>query len=250
MKNLVNKFLFRFINVALFSLIFIFFALTSYIVINAQNIPQIELSKLLVKPNGTISQALFSPDNDIQTVLVNMINQEKEGIKIAIFCFTQKATSNALLKAQERGVKIEIVADREFAINRASKVPFLANHRMPIWVFQNDQNHMYTPLMHDKFIIFKNNFNGKPLLWTGSYNFTLQANERNQENVIITDDIGLIDSFEKQFEVLKSRSLQISGPSTKYGYIEQQTDTNTQGSLPILYYRYLKDIILSLFRLK
>ena len=186
------------------------FAATSYVVLKSNN-SAIDLNKILVDAQGNVSKAFFSPDNDIQNILINIINQEQEGILLAIYCFTQKETANALINAYKRGVKVEVVSDREFAVNRSSKIPYLANQKIPVWVFQNDSNLMYTPLMHNKFIIFKKNFENKSLIWTGSYNFTQGANLRNQENVVILDNREIIEKFTEQFAILKSRSLQISG---------------------------------------
>ncbi len=62
--------------------------------------------------------------------------------------------------------------------------------------------------MHDKFAIF-----GGKLLWTGSFNFTYDADTSNQENVLLLDDAPAIKAFEEQFTALKRKG---SLPYTDY----------------------------------
>jgi len=48
--------------------------------------------------------------------------------------------------------------------------------------------------MHNKFAIIDNR-----LLLTGSYNWTASANSRNDENLMVIDDPGIIEIFQNQF---------------------------------------------------
>ena len=60
--------------------------------------------------------------------------------------------------------------------------------------------------MHNKFAIFAQNVKGKALIWTGSFNWTKSAHSANQENVVVLDSADIIESFRKQFKILKQRS--------------------------------------------
>lgn len=179
--------------------------------------------------NNIIGTALFSPDDNIQNSLIYLINNEKTEILTAIYTITQKDVAEAFVNASKRGVKLEFVVDRSYGSDRFSKVPLLANNRIPIWVCQSNPTDKYNALMHDKFCIFSNNIENKKLLWTGSYNFTQSANLRNQENVVILENEFLINKFKKQFENLKSRSLLISGKATDINF-EYNPDNNLESS--------------------
>jgi phosphatidylserine/phosphatidylglycerophosphate/cardiolipin synthase-like enzyme len=48
--------------------------------------------------------------------------------------------------------------------------------------------------MHNKFAIIDNR-----LLLTGSYNWTFSANNRNDENLMVIDDLEIIEIFQNQF---------------------------------------------------
>jgi phosphatidylserine/phosphatidylglycerophosphate/cardiolipin synthase-like enzyme len=169
------------------------------------------LKNELLDAEGRIAKVFFSPDDTIKETLIDLIAAEKKQILVAIYTFTQKDIAQALVQAHERGVRVEVVADRGYGSDRYSKVPLLANHKIPIWIYQTDQDERKSSLMHHKFCIFADNIQHKSLLWTGSYNFTQRATQRNQENVLIVDDQAIIKRFTEQFELLKTRSLLISG---------------------------------------
>lgn len=54
--------------------------------------------------------------------------------------------------------------------------------------------------MHHKFALF----DGR-LLANGSFNWTRSATERNEENLVVTDDADLVAGFARRFEALWGR---------------------------------------------
>ncbi len=169
------------------------------------------LSKLLFDEHKKIAQAFFSPDNDVRDLLISLINLEKKSISVAIYTLTDKKIADALLRAARRGVSVECVVDRAYGTDRHSKVHQLANAQIPVWVYRSALEERAASLMHNKFCIFEDSVEHRALVWTGSYNFTMRANDRNQENVVVLDNPAVVEKFRKQFAVLKKRSVQISG---------------------------------------
>jgi phosphatidylserine/phosphatidylglycerophosphate/cardiolipin synthase-like enzyme len=169
------------------------------------------LKQRLVAEDGTVAHAYFSPEDDLRSLLISLINAERKSIRFAIYTFTDAAIVQALLQAAQRGVAIEALVDRSYGHDKYSKVCKLANARIPVWVYQTSANEREAGLMHNKFCLFEENSEKKSLLWTGSYNFTNRASSKNQENIIILDTSSIIEAFSGYFERLKSHSLQISG---------------------------------------
>jgi phosphatidylserine/phosphatidylglycerophosphate/cardiolipin synthase-like enzyme len=60
-------------------------------------------------------------------------------------------------------------------------------------------------------MLFSQTVDDKALVWTGSYNFTQRASEKNEENVLIIENQALFEAYSKSFQRLKKKSLQISG---------------------------------------
>jgi phosphatidylserine/phosphatidylglycerophosphate/cardiolipin synthase-like enzyme len=173
------------------------------------------LKQNLIAEDGTVAHAYFSPEDDLRSLLISLINAECKSIRFAIYTFTDAAIAQALLQAAQRGVAIEALVDRSYGHDKYSKVCTLANAHIPVWVYQTAANEKEAGLMHNKFCLFEENAGKKSLLWTGSYNFTNRASSKNQENIIILDTPSIIESYSGYFARLKSHALQISGPAVQ-----------------------------------
>lgn len=151
-------------------------------------------------------QAYFSPDDGLQKVLLDLIANEKTSIKIAIFLFTNGDIAQALCKAKNQGIAIEIVTDPSCLTDKFNKVELLAQAGIPVYIYTPAENSsIYGSRMHHKFILFGNNKDNKKLLWFGSFNLTKTADLYNQEAVIVCDNQQLVTKFNLQFDVLKKR---------------------------------------------
>jgi phosphatidylserine/phosphatidylglycerophosphate/cardiolipin synthase-like enzyme len=196
-----------------FLAVFACFAALSYWVSHEDH--EAKLNKLLVDGNGRIEQAFFTPEDDVRSILISLIALEKKSLRIAIYTITDKEIAQALVHAAKRGVHVECVVDRGYGQDKYSKVALLANEGIAVWVYQTSMNEREMALMHNKFCLFEDTIQHKSLLWTGSFNFTNRASTRNRENVIILDSQKLWDHYQKQFAILKMRSIQISGKIQK-----------------------------------
>lgn len=159
----------------------------------------------LINHQGFVHKALFTPNDDVKTVLLGLIQAETKHISVAIFMFTEPEISKALVDAYARGVEVEIVADRSCAQTQWSKLQPLAQAGIPIYIWPPALE-ATRAIMHNKFIIFTATLGNRSLLWTGSYNFTKAASTMNQENALVLEDDNLILSYLAQFEHLKEIS--------------------------------------------
>lgn len=149
---------------------------------------------------------LFSPDDNVYDLLLALIDQEQEKINIAIFTFTDTIVVQALQKAHERGVIINIITDRSCVLDRYNKIDELYNMGIPIYVYNPAYNNKKVGIMHHKFIIFTKNVNNRSIVWTGSYNLTKSARWHNQENVVVFNRKAVVKRFVNQFIQLLKRA--------------------------------------------
>ncbi len=158
-------------------------------------------------PDGTSLQlALFSPDDNIRKTLIALIDSEQKQILIAIFSLTDSKIVKSLLAAHKRGVKVEVVADRSNADKRWAKIHKLAQAGIAVYLYPREPDPENYSIMHHKFALFSEAADKRNILLTGSYNFTNSASDCNQENVLLVDDTTVIERYQKQFKVLKSRA--------------------------------------------
>lgn len=164
------------------------------------------LAQMLQCDDGSFKQAFFSPDDNLQTILIGLIDHEKSSIKIAIFSFTNGAIAQALVNAHKRGVQVEIVTDISSMYDRFGKIRWLKEQGIKVYVYNPFNRTILNDIMHHKFVLFDNNIEDKALLWTGSANWTKSAKENNQENILVLDEPYLIARYARQFNLLKDRT--------------------------------------------
>ena len=141
----------------------------------------------------------FSPQDKIADKLITLIENEKESIDIAIYCFTHRGIAAALIAAKERGVKVEVVLD-PYSLKAKTAVSNMEAAGIPLYIWDPKRSApKKSAIMHDKFCIF-----GGKTVWTGSFNFTYKASASNAENVLVTDDTAVAANFKKQFQNLKT----------------------------------------------
>lgn len=171
--------------------------------------------------NCTIDEAYFSPEDDLQQKLISYIDNEKKSIKLAIFSFTDKEIAHALVRAKERGIDVQLIADPGFLYDRYTKISWLFENGIPVYVYdpKRSRNNLSTMsnIMHHKFVVFAQNVDDRPLVWTGSFNFTKSARLSNQENAVVLSSARLIKKYREQFKRLKQQALIHTDMRASYG---------------------------------
>lgn len=139
----------------------------------------------------------FTPGGRCATRIVNRINKATDTIQVLAYSFTSKPIAIALVNAQKRGVKVEVILDKsQSSQEKYSSSTFLDNANVPIWID-------HTPaISHNKVMTI----DGKTTI-TGSFNFTRSAQTRNAENVLIINDQKLTQKYIKNWEKRKTASM-------------------------------------------
>jgi len=134
------------------------------------------------------TEVYFSLSDNPQREIIKNINRAQAFINIAMYIFTDREIALPLIKAQERGVKVRFYMDKDQVDYQYSQSRFLVQNGIKTRISSNKY------IMHNKFAIIDNR-----LLLTGSYNWTFSANHRNDENLMVIDDLELIKIFQIQF---------------------------------------------------
>jgi phospholipase D len=144
---------------------------------------------------------LFSPDDKPTSHLINHINNAKKRIYAAVYMLTDIKIALALINAKKRNVDVQVIVDYCSIASSYGKAKILKQNGIKTFVYKipNHPNQKYLPLMHNKFAIIDDK------VWTGSFNWTISANRKNQENVVYNDEKDVYEKFLEQFEKLKQR---------------------------------------------
>ena len=141
------------------------------------------------------TKVYFSPNGGSQDMVISEIGKAHKTLDVAMYDLTSKAIAHAILQAKERGVKIEIVLDKAQIKNRSSKSKSLIGKGI------NIKFHLGQGLMHDKFAVIDDQ-----IILTGSFNWTIAADKKNNENLLVLTDKSLAEKYTKQFKQLWSQS--------------------------------------------
>jgi len=142
---------------------------------------------------GFASEVFFSPDGGIRDQIIKRINLSKATIDIAVYSFTSGDIADALANAHQRGIKIRVIRDRSQSSDRNDENNFLEQSGIEVRIRTGKGR----GIMHDKFAVFDNKE-----AFTGSYNWTGNAEKNNYENALFTDDKDAVGAYEAEFEKL------------------------------------------------
>lgn len=178
--------------IALIASSFAFAGLTVY---SSHNIAE-HLAPASTAQNRT--NVTFSPKKGTTHNIVNMINSAKTSIKVAAYSFSSKAITEALIKAHNRGVEVQIVLDKSQQSVKYSTFNELKRNNIPVRI-----NSKYA-IMHNKFAIIDSD-----ILQTGSFNYTEAAENRNAENALtVIGDKPLVNKYTQEWYRLWNESAQ------------------------------------------
>ncbi len=134
------------------------------------------------------AQAFFCPHDSCEQRMVAAIGSAKHSVDAAVYSFTSPQIAGALLKAQNNGAKVRVVADLEQSEAQNSQIEGLARRGIETRIFQKGVT------MHNKFAVIDNS-----LVITGSFNWTKSAAYYNRENFVMLFDSDLAQDYEKEF---------------------------------------------------
>ena len=142
-------------------------------------------------------EVYFSPNGGIKQRIIQEIRNERMSIRAALYFLTDKDLAQELAKAARRGVSVELICDQSSADGDWSKVEFLAQDNIPLFIYDGGK----TSIMHHKFWVF-----GGTKVITGSFNATKRAETKNHENIVVIDDPSVARQFETEFARVKTKS--------------------------------------------
>lgn len=124
----------------------------------------------------------------IEDNLIQLIDTAKISVDLAVFEFDLEDVAEALIRAEKRGVEVRIVHDDEHT-SADPQVDALASAGIGV---VPDERSAY---MHNKFFIVD-----AYCVWTGSFNISVNAAFKNNENAVVICDEKLAENYNTEFE--------------------------------------------------
>ena len=129
-------------------------------------------------------QVFFSPHGGCTEAAVENLNQATNSVLVQAYSFTSAPIAQALVDAEKRGVKVQVILDKSQRTEKYSSADFVAHAGIPTFI---DTKHA---IAHNKIMVI----DGKTIL-TGSFNFTKAAESSNAENLLVIHDVALARKY-------------------------------------------------------
>ncbi len=149
----------------------------------------------IVNIQGVQVHTYFSPDDGVQDALLKVISKADHSIVFMAYSFTSDKLAKALMDRAEHGVVVTGVMDAE-QIQSNTGGEYERLREAGILVAKDD----IPGQMHHKVIIID-----EKIVVTGSYNFSGNAEKRNDENVLILYSPDLARQYLQEYAQIKTR---------------------------------------------
>ena len=164
-------------------------------------------------PGGATVQAFFSPGGHGRAAVVSEVKAAKKRIQFLTFSLTDVETGDAMLDRAKAGVKVEGIFDRWLA---AGQYSLFAKFQAAKLEVRKDGNEA---LMHHKVMVLDDD-----TVITGSYNYSQNAEEHNNEAFLIFRNAkGVAKAFSGEFERIQHASKVNHPPPHKNPDAEKKT---------------------------
>ncbi|MEK0428808.1 MAG: hypothetical protein RL001_1335 [Pseudomonadota bacterium] len=133
-------------------------------------------------------EVAFAPWDDAESLLNKTIAGARRQVLVQAFLLTSQTFAFSLIDARSRGVDVLVLADgRQHADTPASLLELLQQHGITVWL-ETRYRHA-----HNKIVVIdadqRSGVSGaRPVVISGSYNFTWSAQHLNAENLIVIRD--------------------------------------------------------------
>ena len=149
----------------------------------------------------TEAAVFFSPNGGAEDAIVRSIDSAKSRIRMQAFLFSNKEITGALIRAHQRGVKVDVIIDKKMPKKKPNTTEDLIEAGVPTFF---DTAHRTA---HDKIIIVDDD-----IVLTGSFNFVKVAETKNGENLLIFKSKPLAEEYVKNWEKHFTHSVPAAPP--------------------------------------
>jgi len=141
------------------------------------------------------AELMLTRASSVAEVIERFIQAATLSVDAALYRFNNPRLASALNGAVRRGIRARLVLDRNKYEESRSSRELLANSQIPFRLLYGRQGP--GSKMHHKFAIFDDR-----MLLTGSYNWTVESEEQNYENLLILRAAQQLETHQREFEAL------------------------------------------------
>lgn len=141
-----------------------------------------------VMVNGTTIQVYFSPEDKVLDRIIPIVASAQSNIRFLAFSFTDYPLAKAMIDRSAAGVDVAGVYEKTGSETESAELKTFVCAHVPV---RQDGNPRF---LHDKVIVVDNR-----IVISGSFNFSSNATDNNDENVIIIDNPEIAGLYMQEF---------------------------------------------------
>jgi mitochondrial cardiolipin hydrolase len=141
------------------------------------------------------TEAMFTRSKSVADAIEQHIRATQVSLDAALYRLNSQRLTRALDDAQDKGVRVRLVIDRNRYQESPATQQLLSTCRLPFRVAYGRNG--AGSKMHHKFAVLDDS-----VVLTGSYNWTFASEEENYENVLILREPRLVGIYQAEFEAL------------------------------------------------
>ncbi len=126
----------------------------------------------------------FTPPTGVAREIIKHIDGAKKTIVAQVYSFTDTKISDALVRAKQRGVVVQLIQDSKAGVHNKETIRQLTQAGIEV---RQDKVHM---VAHNKVLVIDDE-----VVITGSYNYTYGADKNNAENAIALKSNKLAEKY-------------------------------------------------------
>lgn len=159
-----------------------------------------------VPPDVTASlRACFTPGQPCRDLIITNIDLATYSLHVQAYLITEPLITAAIIRAKQRGVTVIVILDKSFRHLSPLAYRLLPAAGVDLLI---DSQHA---IAHNKVVIIDASH-----VITGSYNFTVSAQQRNAENLLLVHSPELAALYEQNFQRHLLHSLPPSQPLPRF----------------------------------
>ena len=139
----------------------------------------------------------FARSESVADVIMDLLHGASSSIDGALYRFNHPGLAQALEEAVHRGVRVHLLVDGNKYKESPITQELLTGAIIPFRLAFGRQGR--GSKMHHKFVILD-----QQTVLTGSYNWTLESEDENHENLLILRDEEPVEAYTQEFEALWS----------------------------------------------
>jgi phosphatidylserine/phosphatidylglycerophosphate/cardiolipin synthase-like enzyme len=145
--------------------------------------------------DGTPLQVLFSPEDQVVSNLIALVNDAQASIRFLSFSFTDYPLAQTMIDRGKAGVDVKGIFETFGSNSPSSELKTFWCAGVPV---RQDGNGSF---LHHKIIVIDSS-----IVVTGSLNYSSSADDENEENVVIVDNAEIAALYLQEFDKLWGQS--------------------------------------------